>query len=395
MIIILFPYRFNNYYYKKYQIKELKKKFKNKIEVHDIFNIISKNWYKGHQTKRSKFAIIFNSIFQWENHIKEIIKKNDKVFVINTISSNSIKSLYIHYLLYKYNVKIIKLNSPEVHAPSQSDTLYLKILSFFKILFFNFPRFLFLFRNFFYSKLLYFLKFDEVFILFSGSKKFLLTLNLNSKKKFYIDYHSSDFANFLSGKKKHEFKNKKNFIIFLDIKAPAFPGDDVSLNDKIIYDVKKWYNDLNNFLDKVQKLFRKKVIIIPHPSVRKFKNIHYDKKFMVSKNPDASNLLIQNCKFVIANGATTAVSYCVIHEKPVTFMYNNQVTKNNPTMLFETTSLCKILSSKTININNRVDKKKFCLKINKKKYLEYKYNYLTSKKIKNLKNSEILKRLVS
>ena len=148
-------------------------------------------------------------------------------------------------------------------------------------------------------------------------------------------------------------------------------------------------------MDKVQKLFRKKVIIIPHPSVRKFKNIHYDKKFMVSKNPDASNLLIQNCKFVIANGATTAVSYCVIHEKPVTFMYNNQVTKNNPTMLFETTSLCKILSSKTININNRVDKKKFCLKINKKKYLEYKYNYLTSKKIKNLKNSEILKRLVS
>ena len=76
-------------------------------------------------------------------------------------------------------------------------------------------------------------------------------------------------------------------------------------------------------------------------------------------------------------------------------MYNNQVIKNNPTMLFETTSLCKILSSKTININNRVDKKKFCLKVNKKKYLEYKHNYLTSKKIKNLKNSEILKRLVS
>ena len=74
MIIILFPYRFNIYYFKKYQIKELKKKFKNKIEVHDIFNIISKNWYKGHKTKRSKFAIIFNSIFQWENHIKEIIK---------------------------------------------------------------------------------------------------------------------------------------------------------------------------------------------------------------------------------------------------------------------------------------------------------------------------------
>ena len=71
-----------------------------------------------------------------ENHIKEIIKKNNKVFVINTISSNSIKSLYIHYLLYKYNVKIIKLNSPEVHAPSQSNTLYLKIFVFFSKFYF-------------------------------------------------------------------------------------------------------------------------------------------------------------------------------------------------------------------------------------------------------------------
>ena len=115
---------------------------------------------------------------------------------------------------------------------------------------------------------------------------------------------------------------------------------------------------------------------------------------MVSKNPDASNLLIQNRKFVIANGATTAVSYCVIHEKPVTFMYNNQVIKNNPTMLFETKSLSKILSAETLNINKKFKKRDFCLSINKNKYLKYKYNFLTSKKIQNKKNSEILKSLI-
>ena len=46
----------------------------------------------------------------------------------------------------------------------------------------------------------------------------------------------------------------------------------------------------------------------------------------------------------------------VIHEKPVTFMYNNQVIKNNPTMFFEI-KLSKILLSKTININNKFNKK--------------------------------------
>ena len=395
MIIILFPYRFNDYYFKKYQIKELKKKFKNKLEIHDIFNIISKNWYKGYKTKRSKSALIFDNILQWENHLKNKIEKENKIFVINTISSNSLKSFYIHYLLYKHKVKIIKFNSPEVHAPAQSNTLYLKIISSIKIFFLNFPKFLFIFRNAFYSKLLYFLKFDELFILFSGSKKFLLPLKINSKKKYFVDFHSSDFSNCILKKKNINSKIKKNYIVFLDIKAPAFPGDDVSFNDKIIYDVKKWYKDLNVFLDKVQKIFNTKVIIIPHPSVRKLTNIYYDKKFKVSKDPDASDSLIANCKFVIANGATTAVSYCVIHKKPVTFMYNDQVIKSNPTMLFETKSLSRILLSKTININNKFNKSKFSLKINKKNYLKYKYNYLTSKKIKNIKNSEILKRLIS
>lgn len=395
MIIILFPYRFNNYYFKKYQIKELKKKFKGNIEIHDIFNIISRSWYKGYKTQRSSSAIIFNNIYQWENYLKNKIKKKNKIFVINTISSNSLKSFYIHYLLYKHKIKIIKLNSPEVHAPARSNTLYLKVISFFKILFFNFPRFLFILRNIFYSKLLYFLKFDKLYILFSGSRKFLLPLNIRSKKKYFIDFHSSDFANYLSNKKNNKLKIKKNYIVFLDIKAPAFPGDDASFNDKIIYNVKEWYKDLNSFLDKVQKIFNTKVIIIPHPSVRKLKNIYYDKKFEVSKDSDASNSLIANCKFVIANGATTAVSYSVIHEKPVTFMYNDQVIKNNPTMLFETKSLSRILLCKTININNKFNKRKFTLKINKKNYLKYKYNYLTSKKIKNIKNSEILKKLIS
>ena len=159
--------------------------------------------------------------------------------------------------------------------------------------------------------------------------------------------------------------------------------------------MKNWYEDLNNFLNKVEKLFKTKVVIVPHPSVRKLTNVYYNKKFKIARTANASSSLISNCKFVIANGATTAVSYCVIYNKPVTFMYSNQVIKSNPTMMFETTSLSNILAANTININNRISKKNFSLKINKKKYLNYKYNYLTSKKSENLENSEILHRLVS
>lgn len=394
MVIILFPYRFNDYYYKKYQISEFKKKFRREIEVHDISEIISKNWYKGYKTKRHKSAKVFNSINKWKTYLNKKKKVNNKIFVINTISSNSFISFYVHYILFKSKVILIKLNSPEVYAPAKSKTLILRIVVFFQILFFNFSRFLFLFKNFFFSNLLYFLKFEKMYVLFCGSKKYLLPLNINSKKIFFKRYNSSDYANSIILKKKRRFK-KKNYIVFLDIKAPAFPGDDASFNNPIVYNVKKWYEDLNNFLDKVQKIFKAEIIIIPHPSVRKLKNIYYNKKFKVARTEDASSSLISNCKFVIANGATTAVSYCVIYDKPVTFMYSNQVIKSNPTMMFETISLSKILSAKSININNRISKKNFSLKVNKKKYLRYKYNYLTSKKTKDIQNSEILKSLVS
>ncbi len=398
MIIILFPYKFTNFFAKKYQIDVLKKKLKNKIEVHDLSNIVSKKWNKifdKFHKRRNKSAIVFNEMIEWKSYLKKKIKKKKNFFVINLISSNSFQSFYIHYLLFKYKIKIIKLNSPEVYAPAQKKNLYLRLLSFTKILFLNFPRFWLITNNFVYNRLLFFLKFDQLYIFFCGSKKYLLPFSENSKKLSFVNYHASDYANYLSNKKKYKQKEKKNYVVLLDIKAPAFYGDDFLFNNKIKYDVDRWYEDLNNFLDKVEKKFKTNVIIIPHPSVRKLKNIYYSKRFKVAKDPDATNKLIPNSKFVIANGATTAVSYCVIHNKPVTFIYNDQVIKFNPTMLFEINNLCKTLSSKKINIDKNFGKKEFSLMVNKSRYLKYKYNFLTSKKIKNISNSEILKKLIS
>ena len=166
-------------------------------------------------------------------------------------------------------------------------------------------------------------------------------------------------------------------------------------NNRIQYDVDKWYKDLNNFLISVEKIFKTKVIIIPHPSVRKLKNKYYNSKFSVAKDSDATNKLIPSSRFVIANGATTAVSFCVIHNKPVTLMYADQVKAFNPGMLFETKSLSNCLSVKSININEKINKSKFSLKINKKSYSKYKYNFLTSKKIKKINNTEILKKILT
>lgn len=396
MLIILFPYKFINFFFKKYQVKELKKKFKNKFEIHDVSQIISKKQVSSLKVKRHKSAIIFKKVSDWNTYMKKKISENRKIYVINIIHLNSFRSLYIHYLLYKYKVNIIKITSPEVFAPSYSNTIFIKLSNIIKSLLFNQSRLYFIAKKIIIKKLILFLKYEKLFVTLCGSKSknLLMPLENNAKKIKFIDFHASDYANYLSNKKEKKIKNK-NYVIFLDLKAPAFVGDDFLFNNSIKYDVDKWYKDLNNFLINVEKIFKTKVIIIPHPSVRKLKNKYYNSKFTVSKDFDASNKLIPNSRFVIANGATTAVSFCIIHNKPVTLIYADQVKKFNPGMLFETKCLSSCLSVKSLNINKKIYKSKFSSKINKKSYSNYKYSFLTSKSIKKINNSEILEKIIT
>ena len=70
MLILLFPYKFIDSFFKKYQINELKKKFKDKFEIHDVSNIISKKQVKSMRSERNKSAIVFNKISEWHSRIK-------------------------------------------------------------------------------------------------------------------------------------------------------------------------------------------------------------------------------------------------------------------------------------------------------------------------------------
>ena len=58
------------------QIDDLKKELKSKVEIHDMSEIVSKSWNKTFITKRKKDSLVFNKIFQWERHLKKVLKKS-------------------------------------------------------------------------------------------------------------------------------------------------------------------------------------------------------------------------------------------------------------------------------------------------------------------------------
>ena len=68
--------------------------------------------------------------------------------------------------------------------------------------------------------------------------------------------------------------------------------------------------------------------------------------------PDATNKLISGCKFVLSISPTTAVNYCVLYNKPITFIYNDQMVKENIWQFKELKLYSNALSSKMINLNH-------------------------------------------
>ena len=78
MLIILFPQRFVNCFYKSYQIGELRKKLKEKIEIHDMSNIISANTNNAYKGSIRKSVKIFKEIEEWDRYLKKKIQKRKK-----------------------------------------------------------------------------------------------------------------------------------------------------------------------------------------------------------------------------------------------------------------------------------------------------------------------------
>ena len=65
-------------FYHRHQIGILKKKLNTKIEIHDLSNILNKDWNKAFINKRHKIAKVFENINDWEIYLKKLLLKKEK-----------------------------------------------------------------------------------------------------------------------------------------------------------------------------------------------------------------------------------------------------------------------------------------------------------------------------
>lgn len=403
-ILILFPTPFTEFNYWKFEISKLENDCNVKVIIHDLSNIVIKKKFKQEwKTSIYKKTLKFNSLYAWLKNF--LYQKNENLLVINFIKISNFNSFIINLFVRISNHTIIN------HSPAnifRSIKPFKKNLNFFferikqhklniKVYLFSFQMLLF---NFFISKI----RSPKTLVLSNNFKKINFNLKHESKNQLQkVDFNAYDYSNSLTYFKKKPSRNR--YILYIDNGAPYFTGDAHYKGDSTsipyFQNIEKYYTDLNNFFDELEKIFKAKIIVIPHPKYKsnssKIKSLNpFFNNRQVNNDFDVLPKLTPNCLFFIQKNST-AVNFPIFFKRPVMLIYSSHqklVREDKHTLFY----LGKKIGNKPIDIMN-FNKKKIlqCLKINKKKYNKFMYDFLTpsNKSIINIPNYKILNRLTN
>ena len=390
-LLVLYPYKFTEFTYYRFELFYLEKKKNFKVIIHDLSNVVSNKKYNVvWKAKREKKAIQISSLFSWIREFNKI-KKAKNVLIYDLLDYGNLNfQVFIIKLFLKFsNHSVLKHGIEEVVSWKAKKNLKYFLNKIFEHKF-NFAMYFNKIKENIFLSLIKLIKFNKIFLLVN--KKF--GKFKNKKNIHLVKCHSLDYSNYLLEKNKNLNKiNKKKYIVYIDNSLPYFAGDYPAENRKLPkIDANKWYKELNLFFDKLENFFKAKVIIVPHSKYKipalKNKNINpYFCNRTTDNSYNAIAKLTPKSLFVISQGST-ALSYAIISYKPVLFIYSSKFPKewNQRREMKDLFAQAKYIGVKPIDIAF-VKKRKIIknLKVKKDKYNFYKFNYLTYKNIKHEK----------
>ena len=97
-ILLLFPYRFTEFEYYKYEISKLEKKYNLKVIIHDLSNVVTnKKLNAVWKTKLEKKTLKFSSLISWISYFHKTRK--EKIIIFNHVTAQNLNSFIINLLI--------------------------------------------------------------------------------------------------------------------------------------------------------------------------------------------------------------------------------------------------------------------------------------------------------
>lgn len=305
-----------------------------------------------------------------------IIQKNEKIFktkieLLNEIDKISIDSIFVKeggiekeiidfYLkVFQKKIKIIFLKwgcTPQIDGKDLLKKRLKKLLNIKKVIL----HIRFLLKC---QKLNWLSKYNEknIKILYAGIK--FKDGILKNKKIEKIAVMSEDLENYL---KINDIEKEENQIVFLDQDLSNHPDFDILGEKKI--NSKKYYKQLNNFFDYIEKIFSAKIIIAAHPKSNYSLETFNGRKIV--KNQTATE--IKKSKLILASYSTT-IGLGTIENKAIILIENNDFSEF---MKSKVKKIAEVLDIIIINMDVFAYKNIPKLRINKEKYQKYYNEYL-------------------
>lgn len=197
----------------------------------------------------------------------------------------------------------------------------------------------------------------------------------------YVNYF--DFDKFLEVNKEN-YIIKEDYCVFIDQYLAYHP--DIEMFGLKNVNADKYFLELNSFFAFIESKFHLNVIIAAHPKADKY----------LDNNPFSGRLiifgktceLVKDAKFVLTHHST-AISFSILFEKPIIFLNSELLRIAMPDLYELTIFWSEYLNSEIAQIDNFDINQEFYLKVDYLKYVNYKYNYLTSIESENKYSSQI------
>ena len=160
-ILFLFPSRFTEFTYYKFEISKLEKEYNLKVIIHDLSNIINDERLNAvWKTKLEKKALKFSSLISWFFYFNKIRK--EKVIIFNYIEASNLNGFIINLLIKLSKLPVMLYESAEPFSLAKKNIHF--FFSRIKLHGFNYKVYLFYLKLYFFGFLNSLIKYEKIYI---------------------------------------------------------------------------------------------------------------------------------------------------------------------------------------------------------------------------------------
>lgn len=176
---------------------------------------------------------------------------------------------------------------------------------------------------------------------------------------------------------------EEKYVVFLDEYYPFHTDLEICGLKAVPYE--EYYNELNRLFKNIEDKFHLEVVIAAHPKAQLYKEKDFfeGRKVIFGKTAE----LVKYSKFAMVHDST-ALGFAIATEKPLLFLNAELIKKSMPDVYQVISFIGQYLNAPIIFFDNREYDIPIPV-VDKGRYEEYKYNFLTNKETEELNSGEI------